>query len=64
MKRMFHDRSEAGKMLAAQLDRYRNQPDVVVVGLPRGGVPVAYDLPGAWALRWTFFWFGKARHAG
>lgn len=40
----FRDRSEAGKLLAQQLQAYRNCPDVVVLGLPRGGVPVAFEI--------------------
>lgn len=37
----FRDRAAAGIALLAQLDAYRNRSDVVVLGLPRGGVPVA-----------------------
>jgi predicted phosphoribosyltransferase/dienelactone hydrolase len=40
---MFADRVDAGTRLAAQLSHLRGQ-DVVVVGLPRGGVPVAYQV--------------------
>jgi len=40
---MFSDRVDAGQQLAVKLDRYRND-DVVVVGLPRGGVPVAREV--------------------
>lgn len=39
----FRDRIEAGHMLAQRLQAYRNGPDVLVLGLPRGGVPVAYE---------------------
>jgi predicted phosphoribosyltransferase len=42
--RVFRDRREAGRVLAGLLDRYRAQPDVIVLGLPRGGVPVAYEV--------------------
>ncbi|MBS0625227.1 MAG: phosphoribosyltransferase [Verrucomicrobia bacterium] len=38
---MFADRLNAGKKLAAALEKYRNDPEVVVLGLPRGGVVVA-----------------------
>lgn len=43
----FTDRREAGKALAARLVRYSHQPDVVVLALPRGGVPVAYEVAQA-----------------
>jgi erythromycin esterase-like protein/predicted phosphoribosyltransferase len=43
-ERLFRDRQDAGAALAGLLDRYRNQPDVVVLGLPRGGVPVASEV--------------------
>ncbi len=38
------DRREAGRLLARELRKYANRPDVVVLGLPRGGVPVAYEV--------------------
>jgi len=40
--RLFQDRRHAGRVLAGLLEHYRDNPDVVVLGLPRGGVPVAY----------------------
>jgi predicted phosphoribosyltransferase len=40
----FQDRREAGELLAKKLARYGNRPDVVVLALPRGGVPVAYEV--------------------
>jgi putative phosphoribosyl transferase len=39
----FHDRREAGQLLARQLADYKDR-DVVVLALPRGGVPVAYEI--------------------
>jgi erythromycin esterase-like protein/predicted phosphoribosyltransferase len=43
----FRDRREAGRMLASKLAAYANRPDVVVLALPRGGVPVAYEVARA-----------------
>jgi putative phosphoribosyl transferase len=40
----FRNRAEAGSMLARELERYRNVSGVLVLGLPRGGVPVAYEV--------------------
>jgi predicted phosphoribosyltransferase len=41
---IFRDRSEAGKHLATKLTRYKDRPDVLVLALPRGGVPVAFEV--------------------
>jgi len=43
----FRDRREAGRLLAAKLAAYANRPDVIVLALPRGGVPVAYEVARA-----------------
>jgi predicted phosphoribosyltransferase len=40
----FLDRRDAGRALGAKLASYRNRNDVVVLGLPRGGVPVAFEV--------------------
>lgn len=40
----FHDRREAGRKLAKKLSAYAGRPDVTVLALPRGGVPVAYEV--------------------
>lgn len=40
----FVDRVDAGKKLANELSRYADRDDVVVLGLPRGGVPVAFQV--------------------
>ena len=42
--RPFRDRREAGRLLAERFDAYAANPDVIVLGLPRGGVPVAYEI--------------------
>ena len=43
----FRDRTEAGQVLATKLAAYANRPDVVVLALPRGGVPVAFEIARA-----------------
>ena len=40
----FRDRSDAGRALAAALRQYANRDDILVLALPRGGVPVAYEV--------------------
>src|SRR5438093_12645018 len=44
MERVFENRAEAGRQLAEKLDKYAGRDDVIVLGLPRGGVPVAYEV--------------------
>ncbi len=44
MKTQFRDRSEAGELLAEQLTAYANTPNVIVLALPRGGVPVGAQV--------------------
>ena len=44
----FRNRNEAGGLLAEKLTAYVNRPDVVVLALPRGGVPVASRGRRAW----------------
>lgn len=44
MKVMFRDRREAGELLAEKMSAYEGRRDAVVLGLPRGGVPVAYEV--------------------
>ena len=43
----FHDRGDAGRALARQLDRYAERDDLVILALPRGGVPVGYEVATA-----------------
>src|SRR6266545_4579660 len=45
--RLFRDRRDAGRVLAGLLEHYRDRPDVIVLGLPRGGVPVAFEVAQA-----------------
>jgi len=52
MSRRLRNREEAGQMLADRLTAYRESPDVVVLALPRGGVPVGFEI--ARALRAPF----------
>jgi putative phosphoribosyl transferase len=44
---LFRNRTDAGRQLATALHAYSNRPDVVVLGLPRGGVPVAFEVARA-----------------
>jgi putative phosphoribosyl transferase len=44
MERTFSNRTEAGRLLAEKLANYAGHTDVIVLGLPRGGVPVAYEV--------------------
>jgi putative phosphoribosyl transferase len=41
---MFRNREEAGRILADELTRYRNDPTALILALPRGGVAVGYQL--------------------
>jgi putative phosphoribosyl transferase len=43
----FRNRSDAGRQLAARLNEYANRSDVLVLALPRGGVPVAFEVASA-----------------
>jgi putative phosphoribosyl transferase len=44
---IFEDRQHAGRILASRLKEYGNRKDVVVLGLPRGGIPVAFEVARA-----------------
>ena len=43
----FRDRTEAGRVIARKLAAYAGRPDVIVLALPRGGVPVGYEIARA-----------------
>jgi len=51
----FIDRRNAGRMLATRLAKYAGRNDVVVLALPRGGVPVAYEVASALAVPMDVF---------
>ncbi|HVK12244.1 MAG TPA: phosphoribosyltransferase family protein [Gemmataceae bacterium] len=51
----FHNRAEAGRQLALKLTHYANRNDVIVLGLPRGGVPVAAEVAAALNARLDVF---------
>ncbi len=40
----FTNRTQAGQLLAERLAAFQNKPDVIILALPRGGVPVAYEM--------------------
>ncbi|MEF3077113.1 phosphoribosyltransferase [Methylobacter sp. Wu1] len=47
MKLPFEDRAYAGRLLGQALAKYANRPDVIVLALPRGGVPVGFEAAQA-----------------
>jgi predicted phosphoribosyltransferase len=44
---IFHDRHDAGRQLADRLSHYAGRPDVIVLALPRGGVPIGFEVAQA-----------------
>ena len=54
---LFKDRHDAGRQLAAKLRRYAGRNDVVVLALPRGGVPVGYEVAEAIGAALILLWF-------
>ena len=62
--RLFRDRRDAGRFLAGLLEEYRGRPDVIVLGLPRGGVPVAYEVATALGAPLDVFLVRKLGTAG
>ena len=57
MIRRFRDRTEAGRLLARLLTRYAGRADVLILALPRGGVPVASRWPRRFRHRWMSWWY-------
>jgi putative phosphoribosyl transferase len=47
MNRGFRDRTDAGRQLAEKLDAFAGRTDVIVLALPRGGVPIGYQVAKA-----------------
>src|SRR3954462_13489845 len=60
----FRDRPDAGRQLADKLAAYANRPDVLVLALPRGGVPVAYEVARALHAPLDVFLLSKLRLRG
>ncbi len=54
MEPLFQDREAAGKYLATKLTGYVSQPEVIILALPRGGVPVGFEVSQGSMPRWTF----------
>lgn len=48
----FKDRTDAGRRLASRLGAYAHRPEVLVLGLPRGGVPIACEVAQALGVAW------------
>lgn len=55
MERPFHDRREAGQVLASKLKKYKEKKGTIVLGLPRGGVEVAYEVADSLGLPLDIF---------
>jgi putative phosphoribosyl transferase len=52
MNGMFRDRSEAGRLLAPKLREFANHDDAIVLALPRGGVPVGFEVARKLRVPW------------
>jgi putative phosphoribosyl transferase len=52
---LFKDRTDAGQFLARKLESFKDRPDVLVLALPRGGVPVAFEVAVALHARLDVF---------
>lgn len=62
--RRFRDRADAGRQLAERLQSYAGRPDTIVVGLPRGGMPVAAEIARCLALPLDFCLVSKLTSTG
>ena len=60
----FFDRREAGRQLATQLSEYAHRPDVTILAMPRGGIPVAYEVARALSLPLDVFLVRKVYQPG
>src|SRR4029450_13588187 len=60
----FPDRRSAGRLLAGPLSEYANRADVTVLAMPRGGVPVAYEVARALSLPLDVFLVHKVYEPG
>jgi putative phosphoribosyl transferase len=58
-KRRFRDRRQAGQLLAERVHKYAGRDDVVVLALPRGGVPVGYEVAKALGAPLSLFFVRK-----
>jgi orotate phosphoribosyltransferase len=56
---LLQDRAAAGRRLVEPLLKYAHRPDVIVLALPRGGVPVAYEVAAALDSMNTHFGFTR-----
>jgi putative phosphoribosyl transferase len=63
-QRIYRDRKEAGQTLATLVREYAGRKDLVVLGLPRGGIPVAYEVAQALRAPLDAFLVGKLGFPG
>ena len=64
MNRPFADRYEAGRVLAESLRTFEGHADVMVLGLPRGGVPVAHEVSRELGVSFDIYMVRKLRAPG
>jgi putative phosphoribosyl transferase len=64
MDARFHDRAAGGRALAGQLAHYAGRDDVIVLALPRGGVPVGYEVASALGVPLDVFLVRKLGYPG